>query len=120
MAIGAEADPQFGPPYPENRSLYAVPGPNETGLDFLTTTEQELVHRVFEKAQDLGVDLEVGWSEEHGICIRFGGLSGQDPFIELLGDYENDNQQNKKFAIKELKPEAKVFFAEDSKGEPVE
>lgn len=101
-----------------------IPFPNRTGLLFNKVTEQELTDYIGQAAKNIGVGLNLGWSESYGICFNFSDDESISRFDELLCQFEQQqagkhwNPQNPgasaRFCLTEL-PASEIIYllAED-------
>lgn len=65
-----------------------IPFTNRTELPFNKVTQQELTDYIGQTAKNIGIGLEIGWSENYGICFYFFGDEDIASFDELLCQFE--------------------------------
>lgn len=87
--LGSEQGPAYDAPSIEPEEADIIPFPNSTGLFFNMVTEQELVDYIGQTAKNLGINIELGWSENSGIVYRCASFKDYDSFNDLLIAYED-------------------------------
>lgn len=75
---------------PEVQQADIIPFPNRTGLLFNKATEQELVDYIGQAAKGLGINLDLGWSGNYGICYHFATSDDIDNFDNLTSFFEEE------------------------------
>jgi hypothetical protein len=87
--LGSEQEPAYDAPSTEPEEADIIPFRNSTGLFFNMVTEQELVDYIGQTAKNLGINIELGWSENSGIVYRCASFKDYDSFNDLLIAYED-------------------------------
>jgi hypothetical protein len=90
--LGSEQEPGCDAPNTVLDEADIIPFPNSTELFFNKVTEQELVDYIGQTAKNLGIKIELGWSENFGIVYRCASFEDYDSFNDLLIAYEDSQE----------------------------